>query len=91
MRPVVARAGASGPRVLPGSHSVPQNESVQGVRNGGGGGGDWKRLVLFLQIPAEWCGKVSRRHCHPQIACEETMEQRLGQSGLNPYGRGGGG
>lgn len=45
-----------------------------------------------LQIPAEWYGKVSRRHSHSQVACEETMGQRLGQSGLNPYegqGRGG--
>lgn len=58
--------------MLPGSHRVPQNESVRGVRNGGGGGGDWKQLVVSLQIPAKWYGKVSRRHGHPQIACEET-------------------
>lgn len=74
-----------------GSRGVSRNESLRGVRNGGGGGGDCKQLVLPLQIPAGcWCGQVPRRRGHPRIASAAATAASAPGSLPSGHGAGGG-
>lgn len=76
-------------RVLLRSQWEPQNHSLRGPRNGGGGGGDGALQALPPRVP------VHRWPSPPQARSRTVRLQResggLGQSELDPCGRGVGG